>query len=53
MFMDMLDLNTLLVKERVGLMKLADVFDILDPSSKEQVGVSREALHLCLSCFGW
>jgi len=39
----MLDLDTILVKERVGLMKLADTYDLYDPSTGVSVGICQEA----------
>lgn len=38
----MLDRKTYVVKERVGLMKLVDVYDLLDPESGQPIGVARE-----------
>lgn len=38
----MLELNTFLVKERVGFIKLLDVYDIWDPATGRQVGEARE-----------
>src|SRR5262245_7939504 len=38
----MLHLKAYLVKEQVGLWKLADTYDIYDPETSEQVGVARE-----------
>jgi len=38
----MLQLNRILVKERVGLFKLADCYDLFDPDSGRSVGVCQE-----------
>jgi hypothetical protein len=38
----MLDRKTYVVKERVGLMKLADVYDLLDPETGQQIGIAKE-----------
>ena len=38
----MLHLDTWLIKERVGLLKLVDVYDIFDPATGSQVGVAKE-----------
>lgn len=38
----MLDRKTLLVKERVGFMKLHDVFDIVDPATGAPLGLASE-----------
>ena len=38
----MLHLRTFLVKERVGFMKLVDVYDIFDPASGRKMGEARE-----------
>ena len=38
----MLDRKMLLVKERVGLLKLVDTFDIYDPITGVQIGIARE-----------
>jgi uncharacterized protein YxjI len=38
----MFKLRTLLVKERVGFLKLVDTFDIYDPATGAQVGIARE-----------
>lgn len=37
-----LDRKSYLVKERVGLLKLADTYDILDPHSGQVIGIARE-----------
>jgi uncharacterized protein YxjI len=37
-----LNLNTYLIKEHVGMLKLTDTYDIFDPASGEQVGVAKE-----------
>lgn len=38
----MLDLKAFLIKERVGFMKLTDVYDIWDPATGAKVGEARE-----------
>jgi uncharacterized protein YxjI len=38
----MLDRKTYVVKERVGLMKLVDTYDLLDPHTQQQIGFARE-----------
>ena len=38
----MLQLNRILVKERVGLFKLADCYDLFDPDSGRPVGICQE-----------
>ncbi|HEY1304179.1 MAG TPA: phospholipid scramblase-related protein [Vicinamibacterales bacterium] len=38
----MFNLKTFLVKERVGFLKLVDVFDIYDPATGAQVGIAKE-----------
>ena len=38
----MLDRKMLLVKERVGLLKLVDTYDIYDPITGVQIGIARE-----------
>lgn len=38
----MLDLQNWLIKERVGFMKMVDVFDILDPQTQQTVGIAKE-----------
>jgi len=38
----MFNLKTFLVKERVGVLKLVDVFDIYDPATGAQVGIAKE-----------
>jgi uncharacterized protein YxjI len=38
----MLDRKTFFIKERVGLLKFADTYDILDPESREPIGIARE-----------
>jgi uncharacterized protein YxjI len=40
----MFDLRAYLVKERVGLLKLCDTYDIFDPDTGEQVGVAKEEI---------
>lgn len=38
----MLELDTILVKERVGVLKIADTYDLLDPSTGNPVGLCKE-----------
>lgn len=38
----MLDRTQFLVKERVGFLKLVDVYDIFDPATGQQIGIARE-----------
>lgn len=38
----MLDRKTYVVKERAGVLKLTDTYDILDPDSGRQLGIARE-----------
>jgi uncharacterized protein YxjI len=38
----LLDRLTFLVRERVGFAKLTDTFDILDPATKETIGIAKE-----------
>ncbi len=38
----MLDRRTYVVKERVGLMKLADTYDLLDPETGQQLAIAKE-----------
>lgn len=40
----MLQLRTYLVKERVGVLKLVDVYDIFDPDTGQKVGEAREEI---------
>ena len=40
--MSLLEMDTYLVKEQVGLLKLTDTYDIFDPETNEQVGVAKE-----------
>src|SRR5580765_7716074 len=44
----MFKLKTFLVKERVGILKLQDVFDIYDPETGVQVGVAKENVNVVL-----
>jgi uncharacterized protein YxjI len=44
----MFDRKTLLIKERVGFLKLADTFDIYDPATGAQVGIAREKAGIWL-----
>ncbi|HEY0156689.1 MAG TPA: phospholipid scramblase-related protein [Thermoanaerobaculia bacterium] len=38
----MLDRKTYVVKERVGLMKLVDTYDLLDPQTGQPIGIAKE-----------
>lgn len=38
----MLDLDTIVVKERVGFLKMADVYDLYDPATGTSVGICQE-----------
>ena len=38
----MLDRKAYFVREHVGFMKLSDTYDILDPETKEQLGIAKE-----------
>lgn len=38
----MLDIDTILVKERVGLMKMSDTYDLYDPATGASVGICQE-----------
>jgi len=40
----MLDLNTYIIKEHVGMLKLTDTYDIFDADSGDQVGVAKEEI---------
>ena len=40
----MLTLNSFLVKERAGLMKMTDTYDIFDPATGKQVGIAKEKI---------
>ena len=40
----MLNRQQYLVREKVGLLKLSDVYDILDPDSKTKIGEAREEI---------
>ena len=40
----MLNRNTYFIREHVGLMKLSDVYDILDPATKQKIGEAREEI---------
>jgi len=42
------NLKTFLVKERLGILKLVDAFDIYDPSTGAQVGVAKENIGVGL-----
>lgn len=38
----MLDRKTFFIRERAGIMKLSDTYDILDPETRAQLGVAKE-----------
>lgn len=38
----MLDKNTYFIREHVGMLKLSDTYDILDPETSEQLAIARE-----------
>ncbi len=38
----MLNRKTYFIREHVGLLKLSDTYDILDPQSQEQIGIAKE-----------
>jgi uncharacterized protein YxjI len=38
----MLTRKTYFIRERVGLLKLADIYDILDPETQQQIGIAKE-----------
>ncbi|MCU0858263.1 MAG: phospholipid scramblase family protein [Pontiellaceae bacterium] len=38
----MLNKGTYFIRERVGFLKLADTYDILDPQTQQQLGIARE-----------
>jgi uncharacterized protein YxjI len=40
--MEILELNTFLIREHAGLLKFADTYDIIDPSSGKRLGLARE-----------
>src|SRR5436190_16401230 len=40
----MFDQRAYLVKERIGLLKLCDTYDIFDPETGEQIGVAKEEI---------
>lgn len=40
----LLDMRQFVVKEHVGFLKLADVYDIIDPETQEVVGLAREVV---------
>jgi uncharacterized protein YxjI len=44
----MLDRKMLVIKERVGFLKLVDTFDIYDPATGAQVGIARETASIWL-----
>jgi uncharacterized protein YxjI len=44
----MFNLKTFLVKERVGMLKLVDAFDIYDPATGAQVGIAKENIGVGL-----
>ena len=38
----MLNLKTFFIRERIGMLKLSDTYDILDPETKTQIGIAKE-----------
>ncbi len=40
----LLDMRQFVIKEHVGLLKLSDVYDIIDPETQEVVGLAREVV---------
>ena len=40
----MLNRKTYFIREHVGLMKLSDTYDILDPETKQQLGIAKEKI---------
>ena len=44
----MFDLKTFLIKERVGMLKLVDAFDIYDPATGARVGIAKENIGIAL-----
>jgi uncharacterized protein YxjI len=42
----MLNRKTYFIREHVGLMKLSDTYDILDPETKQQLGIAQEKLSI-------
>lgn len=38
----MLDRKTFFIREHVGFLKLADTYDILDPATREMIGIAKE-----------
>jgi hypothetical protein len=40
--MHLLDRRILFIREHVGLLKLTDTYDVLDPETKQVVGIARE-----------
>ena len=38
----MLDKNTYFIREHAGFLKLSDTYDILDPETKQQIGIAKE-----------
>ncbi len=38
----MLTRNTFFLKEHVGVLKLTDAYDIIDPATRQQIGIARE-----------
>ena len=38
----MLNRKTFFIREHVGVLKLANTYDILDPETKEQLGIAKE-----------
>jgi len=44
----MLDRKMLVIKERIGLLRFVDTFDIYDPATGAQVGIAREKANIWL-----
>jgi uncharacterized protein YxjI len=42
--MHLLDRRTIFVREHVGLLKLSGVYDLIDPETKEKIGIAQEKL---------
>lgn len=38
----MFDRSSYFIREHVGMLKLTDTYDILDPDSQEQIGIAKE-----------
>ncbi len=48
----MFDRQSWFIREHVGLLKLADTYDILDPATHEQLGIAKEEPHPVLKYLG-